>query len=1579
MRIGLTTFFKGSAFGGALPQVALYMAKGLKAAGHEVELIIPADSADWFTDCRALQAGYCVKRMVDGVQLQTYNLIIEVVWFLPVGMRSQLAQKTVMFYHYPPVFYDIESSVYPVATQTRNFEGLAAIWTWSHFAATDFAYLELLTRLPVATVPFVWDPCLLDAYCLEASVPAVGPVRDPIAVVCESNESNTSHCILPLTIISEIYKAAADSGKPAQRWVVLNSETVATRPYFKQNIVGNLHMTDCSGNFLKRLRLPDLCRESNILVTHQRFRPLKYTLLDALHLGLPLIHNCDLLVGIPGAEEHYTLNRIGQAIECWNRIVATGGSHSSSRRLAETRAALVARWGCDVFGKGVGTAINKTFTVRRVAPVSVPVAPVSVPVAPASVSVAPVSVPVAPALRIAFFDMWIQFVPQHNLLLAAATAVGTGSVVLDQNNPNLIVFGPFGRENERERWASIPKVFYTGENLPPLVRKDIVLNIGFKRATAAAAGDYFRFPNWMLELNWFNQDRSAICNPEPFDLKALEVTSVGQPRSKFCAFVASNPNCVQRNTAFHTLSRYKTVDSAGSLFNNCTRIAAGPGGSGGQTAKVEFYKQYKFALVCENSSDPGYVTEKIVHARLAGCVPIYWGDTALGEEFNTAGVIQIANFKTADELLAVVRRIDESPAEWSAMAGQPLFNVGGLERCRSLLRELGERLIRASSLEISKPKMGIERIPATASTASTASTAPTEATVPVQPIKQLQPVNIQIGDMGNYRHLYVGDVPGGKAIITCCNKNYMEAAVRLIKSTDLPVFVWIWDMTDEHVRVLVAAEPAAIIPFDMNWNPEWRDFWNPLHYAWKTLLWVLASATFTKGTQLLYLDSGVSVSSSLDKVWSTVADTGIFVVEMPEHNMRTWSHATFCQLMNMTPEELDAPQYSSNIVGFEAGGRWSRLFEDCFIAGCRKEIVVGYKWFQYSPYCLGHRHDQSIISLLGRRAGVKPDLLYKYISHTSLHDARYRGFPFYVHRRFWKQFRPVADGIDEAFIINLAHRKDRMERFWGSHPYMKEHCYREEAVYGNELKMTQELAQLFRDNDFKWKKGVMGVALSHYNLWKRLVADQYVSSYLVLEDDAVLGSGFLDKWGEIASLVPSDTDLVFLGGVLPPNRAVLPMVTEPVNAAFARIKQHNFFGGSPKRYLHFCAYSYIITKRGAAKLCELIAQRGIFTSIDHMMVNHGDSLLNIYFTTPLLAGCYQDEDPVYQKANFNDFNRVDTFDSDIWNNKECFTAAEVAAAPVAAATAPVAAATAPVAVATAPVAAVAAPTTITMVYFESHQQDQAIDSEWIEEIFQRKLNWVYAAEPLPSDSTVLLYYQHTTPAALIEGWINRHMDRPIHLYHASDERCSAPITLYGHPGIKTVFRNYWRPDCVGPKVVHLPLGYLNGKGRKTGVTCEVLSKRKKTWSFAGAIDRPERGPTLEALKAAVPNNLIHITPTFNSPKNLDTSTYTGMIQQSQFVPCLNGFWNVECYRFYEAIENGAIPLTVADNLDSYKNLFACSVNPPLLTLDSWKAAGQLMTTLSSQTVLLDRLQTDIWQWWCGYKKYLQTVVAARLA
>jgi hypothetical protein len=95
-----------------------------------------------------------------------------------------------------------------------------------------------------------------------------------------------------------------------------------------------------------------------------------------------------------------------------------------------------------------------------------------------------------------------------------------------------------------------------------------------------------------------------------------------------------------------------------------------------------------------------------------------------------------------------------------------------------------------------------------------------------------------------------------------------------------------------------------------------------------------------------------------------------------------------------------------------------------------------------------------------------------------------------------------------------------------------------------------------------------------------------------------------------------------------------------------------------------------------------------------MMVNHGDSLLNIYFTTPLLSGCFQDNDPAYINADFNNFNRVDKFDSEIWNNVEHFTKDDI-------------------------LAVSEKNRSMRFVFFEQHQKD-CIEQEWIEEIFSRK-------------------------------------------------------------------------------------------------------------------------------------------------------------------------------------------------------------------------------------------------------------------
>ena len=1534
MRIGITNMFRGSAFAGVLPQVALYIGRALKDLGHDVNFILPEDSQEWFIDCSGANTIPSV-RLTSGNNILTYHIIIEVVWFLPADFRRQLAHKYIMFYHYPPVFYDIENSTYPIASFPRTFELVDAIWTWSHFKKTDFEYLELLTRRPVFGCPFLWDPVLIDTYVAEGGVCGWddgGDTKSWKAVICESNETNTSHCTLPLSIVSEL----VNSVEPELQWTVLNGETIKTREFFVNNILKNAHFKyeDISGNFIKRVRLPDLCREPSVIISHQRWRPIKHMLLDALYLGIPLIHNSEMLREAVGGEHFYELNRIGQAMDCWKNLKMPG----ARKPLADVRADLLRRWGPDNFKAVANDLLEKACSA------------VAVPIVGAICGKKP--------LRVAFFDMWADFKCGHNAFLANLISVhGADLVENNQRDPTIIVFGPFGTENLELRWNDIPKIFYTGENSPlqPAARTDVKLNIAFSRSEPSER--HFRLPNWMIELDWFGLDKNLVVNPLPLSLDMLKpVLSI---RSKFCIFVASNPNCPERNTLYNMITRYKEVDSAGMLFNNVERIPGGLGGSGGQSAKIEVYKQYKFALVCENSKTAGYTTEKLLHAKMAGCVPIYWGDPLVGLDFNPKSFINVADYKNMGDLLTMIKKVDNDADLWASYVNQPVISEERVAGLRVSWTQLAKRI---KSIVIPESVAGGgEAIAVGTENKSNNASIPT------------------------YHSEFIGGVAGNKAIVTACNSDFVDSCCRLIKSAkvfDLPVYVWIWDDMPKHlIEKLADAGAAKITSFNSAWNPNWADFWNPKHFAWKPLLLTIANRSFTPATQILYLDSGIEIVNSLQPVWEKIFIDGFFVCDMEQHLQENWCKPDFCARLQMRQEDMKMPQYSANIIGFMAGGRYSAMLNDTMLLACDPNIIVGEKWHNYSAVSHGHRHDQSILTFLGGRCKIITSALEDYSGSVSSRYVKRSGKPFYVHRGQWKAFIPAAPGFDECHIINLKGRVDRLEKFYEGHPFFKVACQRWNATYGRDIVLTPEIVHLFRKNDFKWKKSVMGCALSHYGLWKKLRDDEESSAYLILEDDAKFSKEFQEQWLSMSKEIPADYDVILLGGVLPPNKEALPHVTEPVNGSFARVKQHNLFGGTVRRYFHFCAYSYILSRRGAAKLCALIDKEGIFTSADHMIVNHGDSLLNIYFTTPLVAGCFQDDDPKYQNADFNNFDRVDSFDSDLWNNMEAFSPEEVLVASGSASGVVSAKADLKIVVSE---ESPKATEFIHMVYFEDHQPKDSINSQWLAEIFPVPFKWISAqdAEGLNNRHiNVFVFYEHTTPISVIEGWINRHMDLRLFLFHASDEACTADVSLYGHPGVRAVFRNYWRPSVVGEKVMHIPLGYLNDKGSSSSEgSSEVISKRKYVWSFAGAMDRPNRNEIIKHLCDTVPSQALHTTPTWGSPFNIGPARYVNMMRNAKFIPCLSGFYNVECYRFYEALEQGCLPIIPNNEEKTYNNILGGSGEEPLLLgVSDWMTAGQVMNTLSANPAVLDDAQAKIQTWWKKFKIDLSGRIALKIA
>lgn len=76
--------------------------------------------------------------------------------------------------------------------------------------------------------------------------------------------------------------------------------------------------------------------------------------------------------------------------------------------------------------------------------------------------------------------------------------------------------------------------------------------------------------------------------------------------------------------------------------------------------KMQILKNYKFNICIENTAFPHYCTEKIWHAIICGCLPIYTGDnTAIYETFPKDSFIDVSRFKSFDHLYDYLTKMTE--------------------------------------------------------------------------------------------------------------------------------------------------------------------------------------------------------------------------------------------------------------------------------------------------------------------------------------------------------------------------------------------------------------------------------------------------------------------------------------------------------------------------------------------------------------------------------------------------------------------------------------------------------------------------------------------------------------------------------------------------------------------------------------------------------------------------------------------------------------------------------------------------------------------------------------------------------
>ena len=164
--------------------------------------------------------------------------------------------------------------------------------------------------------------------------------------------------------------------------------------------------------------------------------------------------------------------------------------------------------------------------------------------------------------------------------------------------------------------------------------------------------DHYRLPPWAWRLG--ETDTSPPV--------AVDISKRG-----FASVVVSNGTGRTRNRFVERLRAYKPVASGGRFKNN----VGGP-----VSDKLAFISQYKFNVAFENSTYPGYSTEKLLQAMLAATVPIYWGDPHVGRDFNTARFINVHDFASTDAVIDKIRQLDEDDDAYAAMLAETWF-IGG--------------------------------------------------------------------------------------------------------------------------------------------------------------------------------------------------------------------------------------------------------------------------------------------------------------------------------------------------------------------------------------------------------------------------------------------------------------------------------------------------------------------------------------------------------------------------------------------------------------------------------------------------------------------------------------------------------------------------------------------------------------------------------------------------------------------------------------------------------------------------------------------------------------------------------------
>lgn len=226
-------------------------------------------------------------------------------------------------------------------------------------------------------------------------------------------------------------------------------------------------------------------------------------------------------------------------------------------------------------------------------------------------------------------------------------------------------------------------------------------------------------------------------------------------------------------------------------------------------------------------------------------------------------------------------------------------------------------------------------------------------------------------------------------------------------------------------------------------------------------------------------------------------------------------------------------------------------------------------------------------------------------------------------------------------IINLENRVDRKQNciklFEKENIQNYEFVKAVDGYNNNDINDNSDKLYLFYGNDFRNRRGYIGCALSHYNLWLQLINDNENEFYLIMEDDVFLSSKFKDTLYKLKPLFVK-RDIIFLGySMYYKDRKKHEHIYDynnnhNDNIKLTQLNSNLFIGG---------LFSYVINKNGAKHIVNYINENGIKKGIDIIIGRFNSHIC--YEIQPHI--CFSAWNEIDENSKLNKF-----IDTDIQNN-----------------------------------------------------------------------------------------------------------------------------------------------------------------------------------------------------------------------------------------------------------------------------------------------------------------------------------------